>query len=239
VKNQFLFLFVLLVLAAGFGCSDKPSKPDNKPEPYYKLIYSYVMPEFSILTFNSKTGQVLDSVWYPTVPYWDVVFSRNASRAYYSGSKATWIEDVATGDTVAIDRERAGKLVLSPDENHIVIIGARAMTLCSLPNLEILYQKSATSIQATFHPSKSLLYFSHAIPNTIYHSDTLFVLDYASDPVSVRAVALKDSTGELVPTRFNGSQRRRTLDAQHLSQLAFPDRGRQSQSSACLQVAAF
>jgi len=199
VKNQFLFLFVLLVLAAGFGCSDKSSGPDNKPEPYYKLIYSYVTPEFSVLTFNSKTGEVLDSVWYPKVPFWDVVFSKDAARAYYSGSGSTWIADVATGDTVAIDRQRAGKLILSPDENHIVIIGAQYMVLSSLPNLEIRYQKSATSIGATFHPSKRLLYFSHAIPNTIYHSDTLFVLDYGGNPVSVQAVALKDSVGDLVP----------------------------------------
>ncbi len=199
MKNRPFFLLSLLLLAAGFGCSDKPSKPDNNKEPYYKLIYSYVMPEFSILTFNSRTGEVLDSVWYPKVPYWDLVFSKDAARAYYSGSSSTWITDVATGDTVAIDRQRAGKLVLSPDENYVVIIGARSMTFCSLPNFEILYQKSATSIGATFHPFKSLLYFFHAIPNTMYHSDTLFVLDYGNRPVSVQAVALKDSTDELVP----------------------------------------
>jgi hypothetical protein len=200
VKNRISLLFLFLLLAAGLGCSDKPNKPDNKPEPYYKLIYSYVTPEFSILTFNSKTGEVLDSAWYPKVPYWDLVFSKDAARAYYSGSGTIWITDIATGDTIAIDRQHAtGKIVLAPDEKHVVTISARSMTLFSLPNLETVYQKSATSIEATFHPSRSLLYFFHAIPNTIYQSDTLFVLDYASDPVSVRAVALKDSTGELVP----------------------------------------
>lgn len=199
MKKRLLCFSILLLLAASLSCSDKPSKPNDKPKPYYKLIYSYVMPEFSILTFNCKTGEVLDSVWYPQVPYWDIVFSKDAARAYYSGAGTTWIEDIATGDTVAIDRQRAGKLVLSPDENNIAIIGARSIAFCSRPNLEILYQKSATSIGATFHPSKKLLYFFHAIPNTVYHSDTLFVLDYGGNPISVRAVALKDSTGELVP----------------------------------------
>jgi hypothetical protein len=197
VKNHLLFLFILLLLAVGFGCSDKPNKPDNKPEPYYKLIYSYVMPEFSVLTFNSITGKVMDSVWYPKVPFSDVVFSKDAARAYYSGSGATWIADVATGDTVAVDRQRAGKLVLSPDEQYLAVISATKIWLFRLPTLTLIYEKSATSIWAAFHPAKKLLYYVHGVsPAPEY--DTLFRLDFGLQPPLETSTVLYDTSGQRI-----------------------------------------
>jgi hypothetical protein len=198
MKNQFLFLFVLLVLAAGFGCSDKPSKPDNNKEPYYKLIYSYVQPPVSVLTFNTRTGEVLDSVWYPQMPFGDVAFSKDGARAYYSGLRATWIIDLATGDTLAIDRQKAGALVLSPDEQYLAVKAAQEMWVFRLPSLSVVYHKAITYFWGRFHPTKELLYINYGIPG--YGIDTLlYVLDLSVTPPLERSVALSDSLGELVP----------------------------------------
>jgi hypothetical protein len=197
VKNQILFMFLLLVLAAGFGCSNKPSKPNDKPEPYYKLLYSYVQPPVSVLTFNTRTGAVVDSVRHPGEPFLDLEFSHDGELAYYVGP-STWIARTATGDTVAIDRNPGGsQLVLSPDEKNLAMIAAQSMRVYKAPSMDVIYEKLATSFCARFHPSKKVLYFIYGIPG--FDWDTLYVLDFNTTPAIERAVALSDSLGEHVP----------------------------------------
>jgi hypothetical protein len=167
------------------------------------------VPEFSVLTFNSKTGEVLDSAWYPRLPFGDVVFSKDAARAYYSGWGVTWIADVATGDTVAIDRQRAGKLVLSPDEKYMAVIASQKMWLLELPSLSVLYEKSATSFWGAFHPTKKLLYYVHSVfPAPEY--DTLFRLDFGVQPPQETSAVLYDTLGECIsagPMALSGDGR--------------------------------
>jgi hypothetical protein len=200
VNRKFAFAVLAHLLWILASCSDKPNEPVDQPEPYYKLVYSYVAPEFSILTLNSETGEVLDSVWYPEIPYWDMVFSRDGQRAYYSGRDGIWIEDAATGDTIAMNPEgQGGGLELSPDEDYLVSVGSRRFVLYSVPGLTTIYEDSATSVLTAFHPWRDILYFTKGDGSIIYDSDTLYVLDYAASPPSVDAVALKDSLDQLVP----------------------------------------
>ncbi|MCX6832305.1 MAG: hypothetical protein NT028_09265 [candidate division Zixibacteria bacterium] len=198
MKNQLLFLFVLLLLAAGFGCSDKSSGPDNKPEPYYKLLYSYVQPPVSVLTFNTRTGEVLDSVWYPGEPYRDLAFSHDGEYTYATG-RVTRIIRESTGDTIASDWEHRGyEVVLSPDEQYLVVEASQEMWIFRLPSLSVVYHKPITYFWGRFHPTKQLLYFIYGIPG--FGIDTLlYVLDLSVTPPVERSVALSDSLGEHVP----------------------------------------
>ncbi len=218
MKNRLLYFSILLLLAAGFGCSDRSSGPDNKPEPYYKLIYSYVQPPVSVLTFNTRTGGVLDSVWYTQEPFLDVAYSKDCALACYTVSTrsqsgglfvSTWVADAATGDTAAIDRGHGGgEVILSPDGSHLTMISSQYMVLYTIPNLGVLYEKSATSVFARFRPTKDLLFFIYATPNLGW--DTLYVLDYSVTPAVERSVALSDSLGEhfpAAPMEFSGDGR--------------------------------
>lgn len=191
--------FVALLICLG-SCSKKPSQPEEKGEPYYELIYSYVAPEFSILTFNSKTGEVLDSTWYPELPYGDLVFLHGGSQAIYAGRTAIWIADVGTGDTLAINGEHeGGRLLLSPDESRLVSISAQNFFVYSLPSLEMIFQKSATSAYAAFHPTQDRLYYIYADGGGVYDSDSLYILAYGTDPPTEQAVILSDSSDQQVP----------------------------------------
>jgi WD40 repeat protein len=198
VKNRILLLFFLLLLAAGFGCSDKSSGPDNKPEPYYKLLYSYVQPPVSVLTFNTRTGEILDSVWYPGEPYRDLAFSHDGEYTYAT-DRVTRIIKESTGDTIASDWEHRGyELVLSPDEQYLVVKASQEIWVLRLPSLSVVYHKPITYFWGRFHPTKQLLYINYGIPG--YGVDTLlYVLDLSVTPPVERSVALFDSLGERVP----------------------------------------
>lgn len=197
--NKTLITVALALLLGILGsCSDKSTNPEIKPERYYRVIYSYVAPEFSILSLDSRTGEVLDSTWYPELPYGLVIFSHDGNTAYYSGRDAVWAIDATTGETTAVNRERSGgDIRLAPNETALLSIRATDLVLYSVPDLHILFERSGSSAIGTFHPFKDILYFSQ--PGAVYDYDTLYVLDFGQSPPSLEAVALKDSIDQLVP----------------------------------------
>jgi hypothetical protein len=189
---------ISLLLAIPISCSDKSTGPESKPEPYYRVIYSYVQPPISVLTFDSRNGEVLDSTWYPGEPYRDLVFSADGQYSYGTG-RVTRIIRTATGDTVAADWEHIGyELVLSPDEKYLAVIGSQMMSVFALPALTQVYEKAATSFWARFRPEKELLYFMHATPGLEYYN-TLRELDLGASPPVERSISLTDSAGIQVP----------------------------------------
>ncbi len=189
---------ILLLLAMALGCSDKPNNPASEPEPYYKLLYSYVQPPVSVLTFDVRIGEVLDSAWFPGEPYRDLIFSHDGEYTYATG-RVTRIIKESTGDTIASDWEHRGyELVLSPDEQYLVVEASQDMWVLRVPSLSVVYHKTITYFWGRFHPTKQLLYIIYGIPGADYDT-LLYVLDLSVTPPVERSVALHDSEGALVP----------------------------------------
>ena len=195
--RNLIFTFLTLLLVVLASCSDKPSEPVDKGEPYYQLTYMYTFPEAVVLTLNTRTGELIDSAWYPSAPYWDFEFSQDGELMYCTGG-ATWIVNTTTGDTLAIDHDRSGKPMLAPGEEFLAVSSATRMSVFKLPSLTLLFEKDAPSIWATFHPTRNLMYYTDGY-SPAYDADTVHWLDLTADPLQEHAVALMDTLGEPYP----------------------------------------
>jgi DNA-binding beta-propeller fold protein YncE len=199
VKNQFLFLFVFLLLAVGFGCSDDcPTCPDNKPlaEKEYHFLYSFVGPygQCWVYTFSTKTGRVIDSTYYGGFPAYDVRFSKDGQYVFYSVREetrvATWITNYATGDTVAIASGIYGySISLSGDGQYLLLSDNNTVRLLRIPSLEVIYQGGPASA-GTIHPFRNVAY----IPN--WPEDSLLVVDFQTPTLTDSKVPLKLGYGD-------------------------------------------
>jgi len=202
VKNQLLFMFVLLVLAVGFGCTkDCPTCPGEPHVPDYHLVYSYVGPSYPayVITYSTKSGQVIDSAFYPNHPFDNVVFTSDGKYACYTygwnlrlGGPETWVTDAATGDTISYLMGIGGiGLVVSRDNQFLCLSYGNFLAILKIPSLEIVYRDSVPVRGGALHPTKQLAYFIKE-PN----QDSLYVLDYSLTPPRVtKSMPIRDSQG--------------------------------------------
>jgi hypothetical protein len=202
VKDLLLFLFFLLVLAAGFGCSDDcPVCPSEPHVPDYHLVYSYAgsTADKYVLTYSTKSGQVIDSAYYLDYPFDNVAFTSDGKYACYTygwnlrlGGSETWVTDAATGDTISYLMGIGGiGLVVSRDDQFLCLSYGNVLAILRIPSLEIVYRDSVPVRGGALHPTKQLAYFIKE-PN----QDTLFVLDYSLTPPRVtKSMPIRDSQG--------------------------------------------
>ena len=192
MKHRFKFLIRIylaaLLLGMITGCTKEKCvvcPPDQPPvEKEYYFLYSYGAYNW-VYTYSTKTGQIVDSVKYPSYPFADVRFSKDGKYAYYVGG-SIWITDFATGDTVAITEGTLSSgawLSLSSDGRHLLLSGTTKLTLFEIPNLAIVYQREYDKgwAHGTIHPFKNIAYVgSNAL-------DSLLIIDF-------RTSTIRDST---------------------------------------------
>jgi hypothetical protein len=211
VKNQFLFLFVLLLVAAGFGCSDDcPTCPDNKSpaEKEYHLIYTYGNPGYPgywVYTFSTKSLKAVDSVSYSGNPFDGLRFTSDGKYACYSKPGVTWVTDYASGDTIAIDNDHGGpQLSISKGDRMLMVLAGSRTTVFRLPQLNILYTvpSGISAYSSCFDPTEDVAY----IP--IAREDSLLIVRFDSTGIHDHKIGLVGIDG----TRRNGSSAAVTLD---------------------------
>ena len=190
MKNQILFLFILLVLAAGFGCSkDCPVCTNNEPaaEKDYHLIYSYGNPGYWVYTFSTKTLKAVDSVSYSSFPFEVVQFTRDGRYACYSKPGVTWITDYATGDTIAIDNEHWGRrLSFSKDDRMVLVSESGEASVFRFPELDLLYSTQAGLVvkNSCFDPTENVAYI------TFEYEDSLLIVRFDSTGIHDHKIGL-------------------------------------------------
>jgi hypothetical protein len=202
VKHGLVCFFItIVILVCSAGCDDNcivcPGPPETV-EPDYHFLYSFVgsFSTASVLTYSTKTGEVVDSVYYGGFPFWDVRFSKDGQFAYYTvgdaGNYATWITNFATGDTVNIVDDIAGAWIdLSHDEKYLLLSGATTLRILTLPDLSSIYEREYQNSwgECSFHPNENKAYAVNLI------EDSLLILDVEGDVVTESKVPLKNSAG--------------------------------------------
>jgi len=190
-------LLVIVVASAVFTCSDDDClvcpTPQEYVEPEHDLVYCFSMTgqDYFSYTFNTKTGEVVDSANYGPhwVPFFDCGFSSDGGHAYYTGLKesyVTWVANYSTGDTVSINDGLGGRfLSVSGDGDYIATSVSSAFTIFRLPDLSVVYTYAHHGCGvASFSPNSDVAY----VP--IDHEDSLLIVDVSSDPVLTSKRAL-------------------------------------------------
>lgn len=195
-------LLVALATLAVVSCSDKPNQ-DQPPAVEYRLYYSYVEPDNSILGIDIATGEVLDSTPKFGGPNarLALIFSEDGRYAYYSlqsdSARRTWIEDRQSGDTVALIEGVSGpRLELSPDGSTL-LLEWNGITILSLPSLTVVHQ-DANAIEGALHPTLPRCYYGAAEKDSFLH-----IVDYGAIPPQITKRVLRDKLDrEVYPTHL-------------------------------------
>lgn len=198
MKNRLLYFSILLLLAAGFGCSDDcPVCPVTPPpaEKEYHFLYSFVGPygQCWLYTFSTKDGRVVDSAYYGEFPAYDARFSKDGKYVFYSvregANLATWITNYPRGDTVAIVTGTYGyKISLSGDGEYLLLSESNRVRLLRIPNLEVIYEGGRCA-EGAIHPFKNVAY----VPVS---EDTLLVIDFQNPTITDYKVPMKLGYGD-------------------------------------------
>ncbi|MGB5105611.1 MAG: hypothetical protein WBP29_07120 [Candidatus Zixiibacteriota bacterium] len=190
---------------AGCGDDDCTVCPDDPPpaEKEYHFLYNFVGDFYhsAVLTYSTKTGEVVDSAYYGRFPFWDVKFTSDGKYACYTsndvGWATTWITDYATGDTVSVLQGVAGTWLSVSHDNQFLLLSASAIEssramLFRIPSLEIVYESAQAGSwsRGAIHPWKNLA----IVPN--YNEDSLLVLDFESGEVEEHKVGIRLASGE-------------------------------------------
>jgi len=192
---------IVLIMLALFSCDDHdcPNCPEPK-EPDYELLYSYVgqYPDTYVLTYSSKSGEILDSALYQGNPFDNVVFSHDGEYACYTsnydlelGASETWVTHWATRDTIAY-RSGIGALAayLSTDDQYLLLTGGNIVAILSFPDLATLYLDSVSSGAGAFHPSRKIAYVSLERAR-----DSIYVIDFSQETPPIRSFPLHNADG--------------------------------------------
>ena len=169
--------------------------------PDYHLVYSYVGPSYPayVITYSTKSGQVIDSTFYPNHPFEDLQFTHDGEYACYTsgwnlqlGGPETWVTNASTGDTVSYLMGTGDiEAVVSQDNQFLCLSIGNFLAILRIPSLEIVYRDSVPVRGVALHPTKQLAYFIKE-PN----QDTLFVLDYSLvSPRVTKSLPIRDSQG--------------------------------------------
>jgi hypothetical protein len=196
VKNRIFFLLSLLLLAAGFGCSDDCpvcSKDEPAVEKEYHLVYSYGA-DYWVYTYSTKSLKAVDSVRYSSNPFEALEFTKDGKYACYSKPGATWVTDYATGDTIAIDHNRGGYwLSLSKDDQMLLLSAGANAAVFRVPDLTVLYSVPVGTLVnvSCFDPIKNVAYV------IVEREDSLLIVGFDSTGIHDHKIGLAGIDGTL------------------------------------------
>ncbi len=181
------------------GCDeDCPTCPKPPEEQEYQFLYSFAgtFTTAWVFTYSTKTGEVMDSSYYGTLPFNDARFTSDGKYAVYTvfepGEGATWVTDFSSGDTLAIAYGVSGDhLSLFADQRHVLVSETTKLTILSIPDLQIVFQRSHANgyRRADTHPSLPLAY----VPSE--WEDSLLTVEYSGTTVVEYKFALKSLSG--------------------------------------------
>ncbi|GEM_PF-1706855 len=185
-------LFGFVALTCDEDCPVCPKEPEPVPEKEYHFLYSFVGSYYTsaVLTYSTKTGEMVDSTYYGRHPFWDARFTSDGRYACYTSSDAnwatTWITEYATGDTVSVLQGVAGYfLSISYDNRYLLMVNyfsaPTAAFLFQIPTLAIVHEFQTNAWGGIdMHP------FRNEGVAAILDEDSLLFLNFSSDTVSSR-----------------------------------------------------
>jgi len=190
------------------GDDDCPTCPEPEPEhePDYHLVYSYCGSTIDtkyILTYSSKTGEVIDTATYDTSPtggepFGNLAFTHDGEYAVYTssynlniGTSETWVTRTATGDTVSyLSGLGAWAAIISEDDKQVLLTSGNVLAVLTLPDLGIVFSDSIINWGGALHPSEKRIFV--ALERA---TDSLFIIDYDELPTTISSIPVLDEDG--------------------------------------------
>ncbi len=135
---------LILLLFAVFLLSCEKNYITEAPDehvPEYHMTFCYVTEDIHygskyILTINTKTHDIIDSIELIGEPYRDMAYIDGGNKAIITNYDHLYIEDVLTHDTLAITDDLGLEIKISSDDQYIV--GDLSKYVLSLPDLIII-----------------------------------------------------------------------------------------------------
>jgi hypothetical protein len=194
-------LFGFVALTCDEDCPVCPKEPEPTEKEYH-FLYSFIGSFYTsaVLTYSTKTGEVVDSTYYGRHPFWDARFTSDGRYACYTSSDygwaTTWMTEYATGDTVSVLQGIAGYfLSISHDDKYLLMnnyfVGPPAGFLFRVPTLAIVQEfQTIDWLGIDTHPSKNIGVAG------LFYQDSLLFIDFTTDTVSTRKVRIDLLNGE-------------------------------------------
>lgn len=182
----------------GDECPTCPEPPEHVPD--YHLLHAYTGDGYEkwVLTYSTKTGEVIDSTDYGLNIFSNMIFSHSGEYACYTsnynldlGTGETWVTNWPDGDTVAyLPGIGAWQICLSQDERYLLLADGNILAILNFPSLTVVYLDSVASRGGALHPTRQIAYVQ-----IDPYRDSVFTLDYSEMPVTINSSQVRDSQG--------------------------------------------
>ena len=177
MKRRFLICLSALIplVFTVFLLSCEKNYITQAPEehiPEYHITFCYVSdgmldPKY-IITINTKTHQVIDSIELTATPYRDMAYIDGGNKAVITNYDNLYIEDALTHDTLAITDAIGIDIKISSDEQYLV--SSESKYILTLPDLTII--DSTDNLRSIgIDGTNKILYAHNYITNKIYSID--------------------------------------------------------------------
>jgi len=158
--------------------------------PEYHMTYCYVSngdyePKY-IITINTNTREVIDSITYNEMQFRDIQFLDGGNKAFLTGYPDTFIEDVITRDTVSLIDEYYYSLLISSNERFCAVTKSK-IYLLSLPDLILIDSVNNDYLIPIGIDDSRMIFYT-------YYFDTslIYAIDFSVSPSETTIVDIVD-----------------------------------------------
>lgn len=201
-KPVFAFAVILilsLVCVFFFSCEKNYITQAPKEHiPEYHMTFCYVTegmyePKY-ILTINTKTHQVIDSIELQGEPYRTMAYIDGGNKAVITDFVDLFVEDVLTHDTLAITHHIGEIFKISSDEQYIFSYPSKY--ILSLPDLQII-DSTENLRHIGIDGTNKILYAYH------YPDSQIYSIDFSVIPNETTMVDFANMRGEPIDTYYD------------------------------------
>ena len=185
-----LLCFAIIILGV-FLLSCEKNYITQAPEehiPEYHMTYCYVRhteagPNY-VITINTKTREVIDSVAYEDEPFRELRYFDQGNKAVIVGHDITYVIDVLTHDTLAtINAENVvlgSNITISSDEQYL--INRMNRYILTLPDLNIIDSTTGAYIAIGIDGGEKHLFAYE------YYTNKVYAIDFSVTPTETLMV---------------------------------------------------
>ena len=154
--------------------------------PEYHMTYCYVShgdyEPIYVITINTKTHEVVDSVGYSELPYRNLAFFDGGYKALITDYHSLYVEDVITHDTLTHSNREFGGFRISSNELYCATIETKIFLL-SLPDLDIIDSVDNTNLLPIGIDGNNKILYAY-----YFDSSLVYVIDFSESPSETTVV---------------------------------------------------
>ena len=204
MKRRFLICLSVLIplVFTVFLLSCEKNYITQVPEehvPEYHMTFCYVTdgihePKY-IITINTKTHQVIDSIELTATPYRDMAYIDGGNKAVITNYDHLYIEDALTHDTLAITDAIGIDIKISSDEHYIV--SDESKYILSLPDFAII--DSTDTLRHIGIDGTNKILYAYSYPDSQIYS-----INFSATPYETTIVDATNMRGEPIKLHYYG-----------------------------------